>query len=325
MIGEFLLSCILVAVNAYFCSIVNGGLGAELVQWIEMMGYIGILALFILLSGHEKSFCNIFALPKKKKVATLQEFKKNDIAISYAMKATFFIGLFFLLVGTSYFYINFWNTQTLGSNLGTVIISLIYLLFIEQVLIVLKSKNKTQMIKLMGGNDVCKVNKKKDIKSICISISKAIFSIVLIVIITYIVIKNETKNETEFNFGLLSSWIDLPSALELFVLSFALLAISGNFRNFWSSIKIAFKNQKISVTQMNLYVNAIHTLISLIFVTGVTCTLIGFMAMLVYLGNRAALGYNIQVALIASFYAVVSCLILLPLETKIYSLAEGDN
>ncbi|MBQ7366855.1 MAG: hypothetical protein IJW57_06490 [Spirochaetaceae bacterium] len=325
MIGEFLSSCILVAANAYFCSIVSGGLGGELVQWIEMAGYIGILALFILLSGYEKSFCNIFAIPKRQKAATLQELKKNNSAISYAMKATVFIGLFFLLMGTSFFYINFWNTQTLGSNLGTVILSLLYLLFIEQVLIVLKSKNKTRMIKLMGGGDVCKVNQRKDSKSICISISKAIFSIVLILIIACIVIKNETKNETEFNFGLLASWIDLPSALELFILSFALLAISGNSSNFWSSIKIAFKNQKISVTQKNLYVNAIQTLSSLILVTGLACTLIGFMTMLVYLENRSMLGYNVQVALIASFYAVVSCLILLPLETKICSLAEGDS
>lgn len=325
MIFDFLLSLILITANSYFCSIVSGSWGGEIVQWVEIGGFIIILALFIFISGYGKSFCRIFASPKKQKNASLQELKKTDEAISYAIKAVGYIGLFFLLTATSYFYINFWNTQTLGFNLATIILSLFYMLFINTVLFTLRSKNKKQMIMLMTEPEAENKSIKPGNKHIWISVMKTILAITLILVIGFFVIKSETRNETDFNFDSFEAWIDIPSFVELFIISFALLAVSGNFKIFGKSVKTAFLNQKIDVTQKNLYVNAVQTLRNILLMTGIACTLIGFMAMLVNLEDKSALGYNMQVALIVSFYAVVCCLILLPMETKLCRLSEGNE
>ena len=117
-------------------------------------------------------------------------------------------------------------------------------------------------------------------------------------------------------------WFDIPSLLELIIPSFLLLLISGNLPYFWQGIKIVFQNQKISVTEKNLMTNAIKTFRVVIILTGLVCSLIGFVVMNRFLEDKSLLGINIHVSLIVSLYAVISNLILLPFEIKISNLTE---
>ena len=164
--------------------------------------------------------------------------------------------------------------------------------------------------------------KKQNNKNYLLSILKMILSIFVISSLFIYVLSKENFNESSYNLKSIVMWFDIPSLLELIIPSFLLLLISGNLPYFWQGIKIVFQNQKISVTEKNLMTNAIKTFRVVIILTGLACSLIGFVVMNRFLEDKSLLGINIHVSLIVSLYAVISNLILLPFEIKISNLAE---
>ena len=168
-------------------------------------------------------------------------------------------------------------------------------------------------------------NQIQDKKNKLSSIIKIFLSTILIFTLfaLFIFVSNiENFNQSQYNLNSIFMWLDIPSFIELFVPSFLLLLISGNFKIFFHGIKTVVQNQKISVSQKNLMQNAIKTFRIIIILVALSCTLIGFAAMNKFLDDKSLLGINIHVALIVSFYAVICNLILLPLEIKICKLAE---
>ena len=235
-----------------------------------------------------------------------------------------YIGISFLIFSCSYFFINIENKETVGKNLSTIILSLFYTIVIELILVTLKSKIKKEQILFMAEEKETK-NQIQDKKSKLSSIIKIFLSTILIFTLfaLFIFVSNiENFNQSQYNLNSFFMWLDIPSFIELFVSSFLLLLISGNFKIFFHGIKTVIQNQKISVSQKNLMQNAIKTFRIIIILVALSCTLIGFAAMNKFLDDKSLLGINIHVTLIVSFYAVICNLILLPLEIKICKLAE---
>lgn len=321
MILQLLFSFLVILLNAIFCCTVSGGgFGTILIQKVLILGFLCIIILYSICSGNGKSLVNILSA----KDFSFQELKSTEISIDFLCKSILYIGISFLIFSCSYFFINIENKETIGKNLSTIILSLFYTIIIELILITLKSKIKKDQILFMAEEIETK-NQIQDKKNKLSSIIKIFLSTILIFTLfaLFIFVPNiENFNQSQYNLNSIFMWLDIPSFIELFVPSFLLLLISGNFKIFFHGIKTVVQNQKVSVSQKNLMQNAIKTFRIIIILVALSCTLIGFAAMNKFLDDKSLLGINIHVALIVSFYAVICNLILLPLEIKICKLAE---
>ena len=325
MIIEFLLSLLVLCLTSSLCILTSGGLIKEIIEPILLPAILGILAVMIFLSGYGKSFLRIFYPPKKMKNTELQELKKIDSALGFAIRALIFICGFIMLISAIYFYLNFDETQTLGFNLAVVIVSIFYLAFFGMIFLTLKGKNKTRIIKFMADEAEPEkknpVSKKQRILFIC----KILISLVLIVGLYCLIIFTSTVNHSGHEPLSFYYLRDVPGVIYIFIPPFLLLAISGNFKNFFKALKYAVTNTRLTVSQKAIYMNAVRLLGIIMLLEGIMTTLTGFLGMLYNLEDRSALGINIAVACVPLIYALIINLILLPIESKISLLSDSDS
>ena len=322
MIIQFLLSFAVVTVVNVLCMLLSGGPSWGLVNGFELPGIIIILALVLFLSGYGKAFCIIFCPRSKLKKLSLEELRRSEKSLDFAIKALLYICLFFMLVAASMFYINFDYRTTVGPNLATIIGSLHYMLYLDTILITIKSSLKKQIISFMSEEaDVTQVQKIPG-KKIVQSVVKTVCALLLIIAVAWGVVFYHTSNMQNNWKPSLLAFIDIPSVLYLIVGAVLLMLVSSNFTVFGKALAAVFKNKKISVTEKNLYENAVSTLRQILLFIGVQGTLIGLLGILYNLEDRAVLGLNIMVAAIVSYYAIIICALLLLVESRIYKLCE---
>ena len=325
MIIEFLLSFGVLCLTATMCSLTSGGFIWEIIEPALLPGVLLILAMMIFLSGYGKSFIKIFSSAKTLKKTELLELKTIEASLSFSFKALVFISSFFMLIGAIYYYLNIDDRQTLGPNLATIICSFYYLAFFGMMLITLKAKLRRNIINVMTEeSDAEKKTASLSKKEIILKTFKILISIALIVGLYLLVMFTSTINHTEqepLNFYYLR---DLPGLIYIFIPTFLLLTISGNFKIFFCALKCVFKNQKVSVSQKALSVNSIKTFCTLLILEGIMTTLGGFMGMLVHLEDRSALGVNFTVACVPLIYALLLNLVLLPVESKVSLLCDSE-
>lgn len=325
MIIEFLLSLFLLCLTSSLCILTSGGLIWELFDFALLPGLILILGLMIFLSGYGKAFVRIFLPAKKMKNAGLAELKKAEASLDYTFKALFFISVFLMLISGIYFYLNFDNTQTLGVNLATILLSFYYMSFFGMLFITLKAKIKKNIINFMaedGSKE--KPESIKSPKKVLPGIIKILLSLAMIAFLYILIIYFSTtnlSNEEPLSFYYLR---DLPGLIYIFIPTFLLLTISGNFKNFFKALGFVFKDQKLTVSQKAVSVNAISTLRSLMFLEGIMASLCGFIGMLFNLEDRSALGINFAIACVPLIYGLLINLILLPVESKICLLCDSE-
>lgn len=323
MIIEFLLSILVLCITATMCSLTSGGLIWELVDYALLPGILLILALMIFLSGYGNAFIMIFQTSNKNK--GLAELKKTEASLDYAFKALCFICSFFMLISGMYFYLNFDETNTLGINLATLLLSFFYLSFFGMIFITLKAKLRTNIIKYMAeentyANAEIVVSGKKIAQNIVKIFVYLAFLIGLYLVIIHFSMANLTDSES-LSFYYLR---DLPGIIYIFIPTLLLLIISGNFKSFFGALNFVIKNQKLSVTQKSISLNAISTLRMLLILEGIMTTLGGFIGMLFNLEDRSMLGINFSVACVPMIYALLLNLILLPVESKVSLLCDSE-
>ena len=323
MIIEFLLSILVLCITATMCSLTSGGLIWELVDYALLPGILLILALMIFLSGYGNAFIMIFQTSNKNK--GLAELKKTEASLDYAFKALCFICSFFMLISGMYFYLNFDETNTLGINLATLLLSFFYLSFFGMIFITLKAKLRTNIIKYMAeentyANAEIVVSGKKIAQNIVKIFVYLAFLIGLYLVIIHFSMANLTDSEP-LSFYYLR---DLPGIIYIFIPTLLLLIISGNFKSFFGALNFVIKNQKLSVTQKSISLNAISTLRMLLILEGIMTTLGGFIGMLFNLEDRSMLGINFSVACVPMIYALLLNLILLPVESKVSLLCDSE-
>ena len=325
MIIEFLLSFLLLCITASVCSLTSGGLIWELVDYALLPGILLILALMIFLSGYGKSFVKIFQSAKKIKSTSLAELKKIEALLDYAFKALGFICIFLMLISGIYFYLNFDKTNTLGVNLATTLLSFFYFSFFGMLFMTLKGKLRSLIINYMAEENTIENDKPAtSTKKLVLSIIKIFVSLAFIIGLYVLIIYFSTanpSNEEPLSFFYLR---DLPGIIYIFIPTFLLLLISGNFKSFFRAMNYIIKNQKLSVTQKAISVNAISTLRIIIFLEGIMTTECGFIGILFNLEDRSMLGINFTLACVPMIYALLLNLILLPLESKISLLCDSE-
>ena len=322
MIIQFLLSFVVVTVVDIFCLLLRGGTIQGLVNGFEFPGIIIILALVLFLSGYGKLFCVIFSSRSKLKKLSLEELRRSEKSLDFAIRALLYICLFFMLVAASMFYINFDYRMALGPNLATVIGSVYYMLFLDTILVTLKGRLKKQIINFMAEEGEVVQTQKTPGKKIVLSVVKTVCVLVLIIAIAWGILFYHVKNLQDYWKPSLLSFVDLPSALYLILGGVPLMLVSSNFTIFGKALAAVFKNKKITVTEKNLYENAVSTLRQILIFIGVQGTLIGFIGILFNLENREVLGINMMVAAIVSYYAIIICALLLVVESRIHKLCE---
>ena len=325
MIIELLLSFLILCITATMCSLTSGGLIWELVDYALLPGILLILALMIFLSGYGKSFIRIFQSSKKIKNTSLVELKKTEASLDYAFKALGFICAFLMLISGIYFYLNFENTNTLGVNLATILLSFFYLSFLGMIFITLKGKLRSNIIRFMAEENTCENDKPAASgKKLALSIVKIFVSLAFIIGLFFLIIHFSMLNLTDKNPLSFYFLRDLPGIIYIFIPTFLLLLVSGNFKSFFSALSFVAKNQKLSVTQKAISINAISTLRVIILLEGIMTTLGGFIGILFNLEDRSMLGLNFTVACVPMIYALLINLILLPVESKVSLLCDSE-
>lgn len=322
MIIEFLLSLLVLSFTATICSLSSGGYVEEILEPVLLPGIIVILVLMISLSGYGKSFLKIFSSPKKIKETDLSDLKKIETVLNYSFKALALICIFFMFIAGVYFYLNFYDTQTLGPNLATMFCSLYYLAFFGMVIFTLKGKLRIRIINFMTDEKEPEEKIELSNKQKIIRIVKIIITIALIAGLYYLIVYSCTANKRQYS--VTTYLIDAPGLIYIFVTSFLLLAISGNFKKFFKALKFAAKNTRLSVSQKAISLNAIHTLQVILILDGIMCSLGGYMATMVHLENKEYLGINILLASLPMIYSLIINLILLAVESKISLLGESE-
>lgn len=325
MIIEFLLSFLLLCITASVCSLTSGGLIWELVDYALLPGILLILVMMIVLSGYGKDFVRIFQSSKKIKKASLAELKKTEASLDYAFKALGFICIFLMLISGIYFYLNFDKTNTLGINLSTILLSLFYLSFFGMLFMTLKGKLRRVIINFMAEENAVENEKTATSgKKLALSIIKIFVSLAFIIGLYVLIISFSTanpSNEEPLSFYYLR---DLPGIIYIFIPTFLLLLISGNFKSFFRALGFIIKNQKLSVTQKAISLNAISTLRIIIFLEGIMTTVCGFIGILFNLEDRSMLGISFTIACVPMIYGLLVNLILLPMESKISLLCDSE-
>ncbi len=317
MVVRFLLSFLTVLGVNMLCTFWSGAAPTVLLNGFELPGIIIIFAVLLFLSGYGKDFCRIFATSKKIKNLPLEKIRRTENSIDFAMKALFYVCLFFMIVAAAYFYINIDERKAMGPNLATVICSLFYMVMLDSVLIVCKAAFRKQAVSVMAEECVPKAKGRNNPKNVVLGAVKVLCAVSVIIGMSVAIILSHTKNlQQDFLFSI--KWLFYaPSLIYLAVHGFILILLSGNFTLFFKSFRAVFAKEKITEGQKSLYQNAVATFRGLLICGGMQCTLVGFIGVLTNLTNRAVLGANVYVAMIPAFYSIIFCLALLIHQSKI--------
>ena len=322
MIIQILLSFLVITGFNVICMLLSGGPWWGLVNGVELPGIVFILALVLFLSGYGKAFCVIFCSRSKLKKLSLDQLRQSEKSLDFAIRALLYICLFFMLVAASMFYINFDYRTTVGPNLATIIGSLHYMLYLDTILITIKSSLKKQIISFMTEEGEVLPVEKTSAKKVVLSILKTLCVLVVIIAVTWGVIFSHTANMQDNWKPSLLAFLDLPSVFYLIIGAVPLMLVSANFTVFGKALAAVFKNKKITVSEKNLYENAVSTLRQILLFIGIQGTLIGFISILMNLEDRSVLGLNMMVAAIVTYYAIIVCALLLVVESRIHKLCE---
>ncbi len=326
MIIEFLLSCLVLLISSIFGTLVSGGVVFDITFYLADYILFGlllvILGVFIFISGYGKSFIKIFTSKKSFNKLELKTLKDIEKSIVYASKVAAYEAIFFVCIGTVYYYVNWMNTQTLGFQLSLMILSLKYICMTEILLFSMKAKVKKQIIEFMAEAESKHEACKRTAKEIIIKLTKALLVFAIVLALAVFVIMNYTKNESEIHFGKIETWLDLPSLILVIVPALLLLLCNGLWKDFFSGIKALAKDEKINVSEKYRFENVFSTVRYIVLALSLIAAMLGYYAVLTYLDNKAALGPNMMIATIPCFYAVIINLILLSVEAKLEHISE---
>lgn len=326
MIIEFLLSCLVLLISSIFGTLVSGGVVFDSLFYLSdiilFALLLAILGTFIFISGYGKPFIKIFTSKKSFNQLELKTLKDIEKSIVYACKVAAYEAIFFVCIGTVYYYVNWMNTQTLGFQLSLMILSLRFICTIEILLFSMKAIVKKQIIIFMAETDSKHEVCKKTVKETIIKLIKVLTVCAIVIGLTVFVILNYTKNESEIYFGHIETWLDLPSLIFVIVPALLLLLSNGLWKDFFSGIKSVAKDEKLNISEKSRLVNAVSTVRYIVLFSSLIAVMLGYYAVLTYLDDKSSLGPNMMVATIPCFYAVIINLILLSVEAKLEHISE---
>ena len=321
MILVFLLSFIPVVLGFLIAVPTSGGNFAGVIDIPDFLCVFVIFVLCVFISGYGKPFCRIFSSKEKFNGLNLEELKQTDFSLELAGKILLYSALLFPSIGVIYLCYNISDSnyprQSLGPNTAILLISLLYTCVFEMIILTLKAKVKKDVILYMAESD--EINAKVEKTKISL-IVKMITGFILLVAVSgfYITLMGGYS----WGVNILNFIIDWPSLLSMILFVLPAVIISGNIKNLFGAFKTLFERRKISITEKNLYLNVIHSVINLNWYAGVTTTLIGWLGILRNLEDARAFLPNVAVSLIPVFHAVLFNFVLLIVKTRIHKVSQ---
>lgn len=326
MIIEFLLTCLVLLISSIFGTLVSGGVVLDTLFYLSDLILFAlllvILGVFIFIFGYGKPFIKIFTSKKSFNKLELKTLKDIEKSIVYASKVAAYEAIFFVCIGTVYYYVNWMNTQTLGFQLSLMILSLRFICTIEIILFSMKAKVKKQIIEFMAEAESNNETSKKTVKEIIIKLVKVLLVCSIVLGLTIFIIMNYTKNESDIYFGHIETWIDIPSLIQVIVPALLLLLCNGLWKDFFLGIKSVIKGERKNISEKSRLTNAVSTVRYIVLFSSLIAVMLGYYAVLTYLEDKSSLGPNMMVATIPCFYAVIINLILLSVEARLDYISE---
>lgn len=261
---------------------------------ILLLALLVLLCISLVFSGHMKMFLKIFSSDKKFKNFDLNLLTEINNSIKFASKILFFESALIIFIGSVHSFANYLNNLALSSNLSFILLTFRYLCAIETVFVVINGAVK----KLIASKTSAKNSSDEKAELIEQKISKFLIkpfiSIVLIIVATIFIIKNYTVDNSDLKFGLIATWLDIPS---VFAMIFCLVPII--FCNkFYSDLSIS-----------------ISTLRNLIFLSGLFLMSIGIFDTFIYLDEKSSFGLFMHCSTLPCIYATVLAVFLLFVES----------
>ena len=192
MIVQLVLSVIVVLGVDFLCAYCSGAVAIELINGFELPCILAILALLLLLAGHGRSFGAVFFGGAQLKAKPLSQLRRTEQALDFALAAALGVCLFFTTVAAVYFYLNIDYRQSLGPNLGTVMLSLYYLLLIATVLLCLKGCLRRTIVSIMAESPAPKTERHLSAREIIRATVKTLVALAAIAAIASLVIAENT-------------------------------------------------------------------------------------------------------------------------------------
>ncbi len=322
MIIIFLLSLIPICISTILATLTGGGTLFGILDYISFIGVLLLFSVAIFISGYGKTFCRIFSTKKKFQSLDLLELQKTDLALDFASKILFYTAILIPILVLIYTLANYYNTpETLmhiGPNCAVLILSLLYLSLFEMIIITLKAKvRKTVILYMAEENEAVSDNEKTSSRNII----KMLFGILLFLLVCFL-FGWISGIYAWGEHSLFDSIFDIPFILIMAIYVLPLIALSENFTKLFGSIKLVFTGRKITVSQKNLYLNAVKTTMALNWYAAFSGAICGWIGMLNNLEDASALPANLAVSIIPFFYAGCLNLFLLLVEIRVTKAAE---
>lgn len=320
MIINLLLSLVPICISTVLATLTGGG---TLYGVLDSISFIGVLLLFsvaIFISGYGKTFCRIFSTRKKFKTLDLQELQRTDLALEYGSKILFYTAVLIPILTLIYTLANYYKTpetlQHMGPNCAVLILSILYLSLFEMIIVTLKAKVRKSVILYMADETEKTASTAQKSSNI-----KMILGVILFLAVC--ILYGWISGIYAWGKGPLVSLIfDIPFMVIMIIYVLPLVAISENFGLLFRSIKTIFTGEEISVSQKNLYLNAVKTTVTLNWYGAFSGAACGWIGILNNLEDASALPANLAVSLIPFFYATCLNLFLLLVEIRITKAVE---
>lgn len=326
MILTLIFSSLFLALMAFFSAFVSGGTILNLLDIPSLVSVLFVFAILIFLTGYGKDFRKIFSSKKEFEKYDLVQIHKIEKVLDVSGKL--FLYSSFILPLITFIYL-LWNDDKsdlarihLGPNVAVVLISIVYLCFLEMVIHCLKLKVRKQQVLYMAEiNEATAKTSEKKVSTT--SVIKVLFGIILFVAV---ICFSALMMDGGFTWGtkkpLLIALMDFPSLIMILAPSLALLAISGNWKEFFGAFKTVFSEKKISVTEKNLFSSAIKNIIAINIYGALYGTFIGFCGILINLEDASYLYSNVAVAILPLLYASIINLVLYLVEIRVNKVSE---
>lgn len=326
MILTLVFSSLFLAAMTFFTAAVSGTSIIFLLDIPSLVAILLVFALLVLLTGYGKDFRKLFSSKKEFESYDLTQIGKFEKVMDVSGKLILYSSFILPLITLIYLLANDDRTaavrQHLGPNLAVVIISIIYMCFLEMILHCLKLKVRKAEILYMAEPDEAG-DKKQAESHVCVSsIAKCAVGLIVLIAIIFGIAMMIGGFSWGTQSTLFDALADIPSLIIVILPSLVLLALSGNWKEFFGAFKTVFSDAGISVTEKSLYVSAVQNVTALNIYGALYGTFIGFIAILSNLQSTEALYSNFAVALIPVFYASIINLVLYLVEIRINKVAR---
>ncbi len=314
MIFQFLSSGVTVLFATYLITILAGGPLSLFFEPVLAVILILCTAVMLVLSGSIKDFGFVFQRKKKIEAASLGKLKNAKSAVDLAIYTLLFCSLFISFAAFILYFFNSDNLLYAGLNLSAVLLSLLYAFIFILILSPVSARVERQTIFVMAEDRETKTgtDTKLPIKQICVIAGTYVLLLAFFVAAFLFVRQVSMRNSKE-----IPAPFDIPTFLGILLYVLFALLCAGEIKDLGKAFAVTLGIRKLGPgEQFNMIVAVNLTLRTLLLAAG-TMTIIGGITILGNLTDKNALQLNVYFDFLGVLYALLFCLLLLPVKAVI--------